>query len=90
MTIYHQFKDSDVEYFIIDKFTKTDPYFLSNVYVTLEDFKNDLTLDDHLCTFIECGDCKLDDVCCASGSDRLQEAIKLYPSILTNFPELGV
>lgn len=90
MTIYHQFKDNDVEYFIIDKFTKTDPYFLSNVYVTLEDFKNDLILDDHLCTFMECGNCKLDDVCSSSDSDRLQEAIKLYPSILTNFPELGV
>lgn len=90
MTIYHQFKDNDVEYFIIDKFTKTDPYFLGNVYVTLEDTEYDSTLAHHLCTFMECADCELDDVCSSSDSDRLQEAIKLCPSILTNFPELGV
>ena len=90
MTIYHQFKDNDVEYFIIDKFTKTDPYFLGNVYVTLEDTEDGSILDDHLCNFMECNNCKLDNVCTSSGSDRLQEAIKLCPSLLTNFPELGV
>lgn len=90
MTIYHQFKDNDVEYFIIDKFTKTDPYFLGNVYVTLENTEDDPALNNHLCAFMECNNCKLSDVCGSSGSDRLQEAIKLCPSILTNFPELGV
>lgn len=87
MTIYHQFKANDVEYFIIDKFTKTDSYVLGNVYVTL-DGNQDFTT--HQCSFMDCSDCSCSYVCRTSGHDRLQEAIKLYPSLLTNFPELGV
>jgi hypothetical protein len=88
MLIYHQFKNNNVEYFIIDKFTKTDPYFLGNVYVTLEDFDDDDST--HLCKYMDCSNCSISSLCVANGSKRLQEAIKLYPSLLTNFPELGV
>lgn len=88
MTIYHQFTQDDITYFIINKFNKETPYFLGNVYITLSDENVPMT---NLCPLMECSKCSLRAICHTKNTaNRTKTAFNLFPSILTNFPELGV
>ena len=86
MTIYGTLTHKKVKYFLIDAFQPTDTICVGDVYLPLS---NDAISGS--CTFIHCDDCKLQHLCNSNDdAERLQLASKLFPNLLTNFPELGV
>lgn len=86
MTIYHSFTKAGTNYHIIDEFQPTDTICVGDVYLPLSD-----NAVAGSCNFIDCSECKLKLLCeLNDDSERLIEALKLAPNLLTNFPELGV
>lgn len=87
MTTYHTFTKHDQTYHIIDKFTSDALINPMHVFVMTSSDEDDI---NHLCGTLYCSDCVLRSICYHSVKDRLDEAVKLFPEILENFPELGV
>ena len=86
MTIYDTLTHKKVKYFLIDAFQPTDTICIGDVYLPLS---NDAVSGS--CTFTDCDDCKLQRLCNSNDdAERLKIAFKLFPNLLTNFPELGV
>ncbi len=86
MITYHTFTEANQTYHIIDKFTSDALINPMHVFVMTESMEDDTT---HHC-FTDCPDCLLRHICLEDVEDRLNAAVKLFPEILENFPELGV
>lgn len=87
MTTYHTFTEADQTYHIIDKFTSDVLINPTHIFVMTSSDEND---NSHLCGALDCSDCQLRHICYHDAEDRLDEAVKRFPEILENFPELGV
>ena len=87
MITYHTFTKADQTYHIIDKFTSDVLINPTHIFVMTSSDEND---NSHLCGTLDCSDCQLSHICYHDAEDRLDEAVKLFPEILENFPELGV
>lgn len=87
MTTYYTFTKADQTYHIIDKFTSDVLINPTHIFVMTNSHEDD---NSHLCGTLNCSDCVLRSICYHDVEDRLNAAVKLYPEILENFPELGV
>lgn len=87
MITYHTFTEADQTYHIIDKFTSDVLINPTHVFVMTNPGEWD---NDRLCGIVECLDCALETICNRDLENRLDAAVKLFPEILENFPELGV
>ena len=87
MITYHTFTEADQTYHIIDKFTSDVLINPTHIFVMTSSDGDD---SSHLCGTLDCSDCILRSICCYDVEDRLDAAVKLFPEILENFPELGV
>ena len=87
MITYHTFTEAGQTYHIIDKFTSDVLINPTHIFVMTSSDEYD---NSHLCGTLDCSDCLLRHVCAEDVEDRLDAAVKLFPEILENFPELGV
>ena len=87
MTTYHTFTEAGQTYHIIDKFTSDVLINPTHVFVMTNSHEDE---SSHLCGILDCNDCILRSICYHDIEDRLDAAVKLFPEILENFPELGV
>lgn len=87
MTTYHTFTEADQTYHIIDKFTSDVLINPTHIFVMTNSDEDD---SDHLCSTLDCSYCALKTICYHDLENRLDAAVKLFPEILENFPELGV
>ena len=87
MTTYYTFTEAGQTYHIIDKFTSDVLINPTHVFVMTNPGECD---NDYLCGTLDCNHCVLKTVCYHDVEDRLDAAVKLFPEIFENFPELGV